>query len=220
MVKAGLPASWAMAMTLLVFAGSAQLAAVPLLVAGAPLWVVLATCLCVNLRFVVFSVQWRPYFVRYPWPARLGLGYISGDLTYALFMRRFGANPPGPHAPAEACLPHMAYFVGACTVNWTSWQLASWVGIFAAGAIPEHWNLGFAGVLALMGVAMSLMRDMPSVCAALVAAVAAVWAYHLPLRLNILVAIAAAGVSAWLWERWARRPQEAPSQADVKTWPE
>jgi predicted branched-subunit amino acid permease len=53
-------------MSLLVFAGSAQLAmrARPLLAdrQGAPLWVIWATAACVNLRFVILSAQWRPYF--------------------------------------------------------------------------------------------------------------------------------------------------------------
>ena len=54
MVAAGLSQLEAVLMTLLVFAGSAQLAVLPLLTAGAPLWVVLAAAFCVNLRFVVF----------------------------------------------------------------------------------------------------------------------------------------------------------------------
>ena len=40
MVKGGLAVPWAIMMSLLVYAGSAQLAALPLIVAGAPLWVI------------------------------------------------------------------------------------------------------------------------------------------------------------------------------------
>jgi predicted branched-subunit amino acid permease len=50
----------AVAMTLFVYAGSSQLAAIPLIVAGAPAWVIWATGFCVNLRFVVFSLHLRP----------------------------------------------------------------------------------------------------------------------------------------------------------------
>jgi predicted branched-subunit amino acid permease len=57
MVKSGMSVFEAVAMTMLVFAGSSQLAAIPLLVAGAPAWVILATGFCVNLRFVVFSLH-------------------------------------------------------------------------------------------------------------------------------------------------------------------
>ena len=63
MVKGGLAVPWAIMMSLLVYAGSAQLAALPLIVAGAPLWVIVATGLITNLRFVIYSAALRPYFV-------------------------------------------------------------------------------------------------------------------------------------------------------------
>src|ERR1700756_3977383 len=52
MVKTGLTVPQALAMTLVVFAGSAQLASLPLIAANAPIWVIFATALVVNLRFV------------------------------------------------------------------------------------------------------------------------------------------------------------------------
>ena len=45
MVKLGLGVSASLVMTLVVFAGSAQLAAIPPLLGGAPMWVVLVTAL-------------------------------------------------------------------------------------------------------------------------------------------------------------------------------
>lgn len=59
MVKSGLDMSTVVAMSALVFAASAQLAAMPLMLLGAPLWVIWATAICVNLRFVIFSVSVR-----------------------------------------------------------------------------------------------------------------------------------------------------------------
>ena len=55
MVKGGLAMPMAAAMNGFVYAGSAQLAALPLIAAGAPLWVLFATAFCVNLRFVIFA---------------------------------------------------------------------------------------------------------------------------------------------------------------------
>ena len=43
MVQSGMSTVEALAMTLLVFAGSSQLAAIPLIAASAPVWVILAT---------------------------------------------------------------------------------------------------------------------------------------------------------------------------------
>jgi len=184
MVKSGLEVPLAVLMSLVVYAGSAQLAALPLIATGAPVWVVWAAAFCVNLRFVIFSVQWRPYFVHLPFWARLRVGYFTADLNYVLFMRRF----PDP-TPAPEQLP---YFWGGVAANWGAWQVASLTGIALAELVPTHWGIGFAGVIALLGVTYSLINDRVSWVAAGVAACAAVAAYALPLRLNIVVAIAAA----------------------------
>jgi len=184
MVKGGLSIPLALLMTFVVFAGSAQLAAIPLMTVATPSWIIWATALCINLRFVIFSAHWRPYFMRYPLRQRLLLGYVSGDLSYVLFMKRF------PEAREDE--GQVEYFVGASVANWVSWQVPAVAGILLADVIPTHWGLGFAGVLALLGLTYSLISDRATALAATVAGMAAVAAFALPLRLHIVVAIAAA----------------------------
>ena len=86
-------------MTVLVFAGSSQLAAIPLIVAAAPAWVILATGFCVNLRFVVFSLHLRPYLMHLPRWERMVHGYLTADLSYVIFTRRFAT--PAADASVE-----------------------------------------------------------------------------------------------------------------------
>jgi predicted branched-subunit amino acid permease len=184
MGKSGLPAWLMVFMSLVVFAGSAQLAVLPLLSSGAPVWVVWATALCVNLRFVIFSAIWRRYFVVYPLAQRLRLAYFTADLNYVLFMRRFPEPKPAPE--------QLPYFWGGVSLNWLAWQVPSLLGIWLADAVPVHWGFGFAGTLALLGLTLSLLTDRATGVAGAVAACAAVAAYALPFKLNIVVAIAAA----------------------------
>jgi predicted branched-subunit amino acid permease len=208
MVKSGLTAPLAVLMSLLVFAGSAQLAAMPLIASGAPIWVVWATATCVNLRFVIFSAMWRPYFARIPRWRRCLCGYFSGDLNYVIFMKRFPVPDPAPEQEP--------YFWGGVATNWAAWQGSSLGGIALANVIPVEWGLGFAGVLALLGVACSLLQDRATWLAAGTAAGAAVAAYALPLKLNILVAIAAAvavGLGIEAAEEAHRRARERTEEA-------
>ena len=184
MVKSGQSVPLALFMSLTVFAGSAQLAAVPLMAVGAPMWVIWATALCVNLRFVIFSAQWRPFFKRFPLRQRLWMGYFTADLNYVLFMKRF-QEPRDDEGQIE-------YFFGGTLVNWSAWQFPSILGILLADVIPTQWGLGFAGVLALLGLACSMLSDRATTFAAIVAGAAAVAAFALPFRLHIVVAIAAA----------------------------
>ena len=197
MVKSGMSVLESVAMTLLVYAGSSQLAAIPLIAAGAPMLVILATGFCVNLRFVVFSAHMRPYLMHLPRPARLAVGYLTADLSYVMFTRQF--QQPPQTAPERRA--QLAYLLGGCTTNWGSWQAASLLGIALAHSIPAHWGLGFAGILALLGVACSLASSRLRVVSAGVAGAAAVAAFALPFKLNIVVAIAAAVAIALLLEK-------------------
>jgi predicted branched-subunit amino acid permease len=219
MMKSGLSLVEALSMALFVFAGSSQLAAMPLMIAGAPMWVVLATGFCVNLRFVVFSIHLRPYVMHQPLWRRLVSGYFTADLSYVMFTKRFphpaGRLEPAPSAaqgrPKQAGTPsggsavhavtsvgalraQDAYLAGNCFVNWCSWVGAGLVGIALANAIAPQWGLGFAGILALLGIVCSLASSRLRMLSCAIAGAAAVVAYALPLKLNILVAIGVAVV--------------------------
>lgn len=202
MVKSGMSLTEAVLMSLLVFAGSAQLAAIPLIAAAAPLWVILATAFCVNLRFVVFSLHLREYFMFLPRRRRLWLGYFTGDVTYVLYTRRF----PKPADTDGQRRAQMAYLWGGNCCNWVFWQTSSFAGIFLGAALPERWGLEFAGTLALLAVTCSLATTRMRALSALIAAAAAVVAFGLPYRLNIVVAILVAVVLSLYLEPKLRRP--------------
>ena len=184
MAKSGMPLPLSILMSLLVFAGSAQLAALPLIISGAPIWMVWAIALCVNLRFVIFSAQWRPYFAHLPRWQRMLHGYFTADLNYVVFMSRFPDPKPSPE--------QRPYFWGGVATNWPSWQFPTLAGLLLADVIPTEWGFGFAGILALLGLMYSLLTDRASWVAAGVACAAAVVTVALPLKLNVVVAIAAA----------------------------
>ncbi len=200
MVKSGLTVPQALGMTLLVFAGSAQLASLPLMAASAPIWVVFATALVVNLRFVIFSALLAPHFAHLPWHKRLALGYTAGDMTVALFMQRFPTEAPAPGK--------LSYLKGLLIPNWTAWQVGSIAGIFLGSAVPAQWQLGFAGTLAIICILVPLTVNKAALAGVLVASAVAVLAYTLPYKLGLLLAVLLGMGSAMLveevMERWGR----------------
>jgi len=197
MLKSGMSVVEAVAMTLLVYAGSSQLAAIPLLIAGTPAWVVLAAGFCVNLRFVVFSLHLRPYLMHMPRWRRLLHGYLTADMSYATFTRRY---------PTPGLLPSQqdeqeAYLVGGYATTWCAWMGMSLLGIALANFIPTQWGLGFAGVLSLVAVTCSMASTPLRLLAVLIACVTAVAAFALPFKLNIVAAIGAAVLVCFTLER-------------------
>jgi predicted branched-subunit amino acid permease len=183
MVKSGLTVWQALGMTFLVFAGSAQLAALPLIVLNVPVWVVFFTALIVNLRFVIFAAAIGPHFSHLPWFKRIWYGYLNADVTMALFQWRF--PPESLHQPAGKA----GFFTGISYLNWLSWQSGSLIGIFLGSQIPESWGIGFAGTLALLGIMIPLIINKAALVGVVVAGATAVLAAELPYRLSLLLAV-------------------------------
>jgi predicted branched-subunit amino acid permease len=177
-------------MTFIVFAGSAQLAALPLIAAGAPTLVVFLTGLVVNLRFVIFAATLGPHFAHLPWHRRLWYGYLSGDLIMGFFPQRFpGHTVNQPTGKA-------GYFTGISYPLWFSWQVGSVAGILLASRVPSTWGIGFAGTLALMAVMIPLVVNTAALGGVIVAGAVAVAAYGLPYKLGLLLAMLAGMAAA------------------------
>lgn len=205
MVKGGLSVPWAMAMSLLVYAGSAQLAALPLIVAGAPLWVIVTTGLITNLRFVIYSAALQPHFGDRTLQRRLALGYFMTDFTFARFMR----------SAQEGTLPERfkdTWFAGVCANNWITWQVSALTGIVGASYVPTEWGLEFTGTLALVALIGPSLNARPALVGAVVAAAVALFTHGLPFRLGLfcgtVAGIVAASLADWLRER---RPPAPPA---------
>jgi predicted branched-subunit amino acid permease len=183
MVKTGLTIWQALGMTFIVFAGSAQLASLPLMAANAPLWVVFVTALVVNLRFVIFAAAVGPHFAHLPWYKRIWYGYFNADITMGLFPQRF---------PAETIYRNegkVGFFTGIGYPNWAAWQAGSVAGILLASQIPQGWGIGFAGTLALLAVTIPLTINAAALAGVVVASAVAVAAAALPYRLGLLLAV-------------------------------
>jgi predicted branched-subunit amino acid permease len=197
MIKSGLTIPQSLGMTLLAYAGSAQLASLPLIVANAPVWVVFATALVVNLRFVIFSALLAPHFAHLPWRQRLMLGYVSGDMTVALFLARYPDEAPAPGK--------LSYLKGLMFPNWCAWQVGSVAGILLGSAVPAQWGLGFAGTLAIVCIMVPMVANKAALCGVLVAGAVAVAAFGLPYKLGLLVAVLAGMVTAMAVEETLER---------------
>lgn len=199
MVKSGLTESMALAMTLLLYAGSAQLTSLPLIAANAPLWLIFAAGCVVNLRFLIFGAALQPYFRHLSWPKRLGLGYFTTDMGFVLFMSRFGDE--GQRGTRE----QLWFFLGAISPSWIVWQCSSILGIFLGTMVPSTWSLDFAAVLALLAITIPLASSKPLLVTILAAALTAWIGQVWPLRLGLAAAVLV-GVAAGIWaERFFKR---------------
>jgi 4-azaleucine resistance transporter AzlC len=194
-LSAGLTPFDAQAMSAVVFAGSAQFIAVQLIHVATPALVIVLTGFVVNLRHALYSASVAP-FVRHLSPAWKGLlAYLLTDEAYAVTIT---------HYRAEGELTHKHwYFLGAGLALWTEWQISTAVGIFLGAQVPASLGLEFTLALTFIALVVPLIRDRPTLLAALTAGLVAVLAAGLPYRLNLMAA-ALAGILVGLWseKRW------------------
>lgn len=203
MVQSGLAMWQALAMSFIVYAGSAQLAALPLIAAGVPIWVTVFTALMVNLRFVIFSAVIGPHFSHLRWPKRLWYGYLNVDLVMAFFPQRFPSHTVSKPAGK------VGFFRGLVIPNWWAWQLGTIAGILLASQIPASWGIGFAGTLALLAITIPLVRGRPTLAGVVVASVVSVLTAGWPYRSGLLAATVAGIAAAVMAERLLRKAVHA-----------
>jgi predicted branched-subunit amino acid permease len=193
MAAGGIPPLEAMALSVIVYAGASMLAATQLLAGGTPVLVILVTALFINLRFMMYSASIRPHLAALPARWRLAAGYLLADNAYGLCMARFTEHP---ELEGKA-----GYYFGAALPVWLTWQLAVGAGIVVGAGLPSHWRLEFAAPLAFIALTVPLLRDRAMVAAALAAAVTAVAASGLPMRLGIAAAALAGLAVGMLFRR-------------------
>jgi predicted branched-subunit amino acid permease len=190
-VRSGLTEWQSIGMSVLVYAGSAQLAALPLIAADVPVWVVLLTAAVINLRFIIFSAGLFPYLRRLPLRKRLLLGYITADFGFAVSMARWVRAPESERGSTQ----QLWFLVGVTASTWAVWQITSIAGILLGAQVPSGWGLDYLSIISLLALVVPMINTRPTMVGAVVAAVVAVLAAGLPLRLGLLVAVIA-GIAA------------------------
>lgn len=202
MVSSGLSPMQAIGMNLIVYAGTAQLGTLPLLAAGAPLWLIVLTALVLNLRFVIFSAAMAPAFHDYGPARRLASSYLLVDGVFAMCAERL-VKSDDPHW-------RWGYYLAPSLWVWVLWQLFTLLGVLGAGAVPQGWSLEYMATIALLVMMVPMSRTRPMLVAALVGGVATVLLRGLPLRLGLIAGIVIGIAAGFVAERWlpssARRP--------------
>lgn len=184
-VNAGLPEFHSFIMSIIVFAGAAQLATVQLMGQNAPAFIIIMTGLIINLRFVMYSASIAPHFHGASTPAKAGMAYILTDQAYAVSITRYSKDEK---------INKIYYYLGAALPMWIIWQIGTVCGIILGAQVPKSWSLDFAIPLTFMVLLVPLLKDKPSVGAALVSGFTALAAHPLPYNLGLVTA-AIAGIA-------------------------
>ncbi|MES1947410.1 AzlC family protein [Salinisphaera sp. C84B14] len=177
-VRLGFSPWLASALSVLVFAGAAQLATMQLLFDGAPLLIILITVFFINLRFMMYSASIAPHFRGASAGTRAGLAYFLTDQPYVFGVYGFAERP--------MLASRIAFYLGVALPLWCCWQLGTIVGAQAGARLPEAWNLEFAIPLVFLAMIVPAIRDKASIAAAVAGGIVAVAGHGLPWNLGLI----------------------------------
>ena len=170
----------ALAMSMIMFSGAAQIVAIQLLAADAPFAVIVLSCLVVSLRLIMYSAAIAPYLRHLDNRWRVILAYVLTDQAFAGTIQRF--------RDSDDLSGNASYFLGTGVLLWGTWQVSTLIGILAGQIVPASWQLEFVVPLCFIAVLMPLLRDRISVLVFMVAAIAVVALDAMPLRLSMVCA--------------------------------
>jgi predicted branched-subunit amino acid permease len=181
--------------SIVIFGGSAQLAANQLLADGAGLAVTVLTVLVINARLVVYSGALAPLWRDHPRRFRVVAALFVVEPTYALGRAR--ALDGGSAAERRW---HYAGAAGLLVVGWIG---AIGAGLTVGGRVGPEVGLELGVPLSLLAMIVPELRARPTCAVALASAVAAVLLRGLPMGSGLLVAVGSGVVAGRMVRRWS-----------------
>ncbi|MGR3660003.1 MAG: AzlC family ABC transporter permease [Paracoccaceae bacterium] len=200
MTEAGLNIVEVMSMSVLVIAGAAQFAALAQMQDSAPVLLVVAAALTVNLRLAMYSASIAPHLKGAPLWQRAIAAYVLVDNTYAVSIAEFDSNP-------TLTMPQkMAYYFGCAIPVWIVWYIATFLGAYLGQSIPPEFALDFAVPIAFLAIVAPMLKTAAHVGAALTSIVLALMLSFLPYSSGLFIA---AGVAMFVGAEIERRMEGA-----------
>ncbi|MCB5161827.1 AzlC family ABC transporter permease [Marinomonas algarum] len=177
----GLSPWFAIAMSAIVFAGSAQFVALGLIALHAPIWVIVSTTFIVNLRHLLYAADMVKFVKHLPMPVRLIMGFGLVDETYAALRPMYGTGAVNDKTG------HQVYF-GSFLAFYVMWNVTTVLGVLSGELIPgmSEWGLEFAMVATFIGIITPYLKSKPFWLCMISAGVSSLVLVDLPNNLGLL----------------------------------
>jgi 4-azaleucine resistance transporter AzlC len=198
-IEAGLTLAETMGFSIGVFAGASQLVALQLMTENAPILIVIATALAVNLRLAMYSASLAPYLGAAPVWQRALVAFLLVDQSFALAHAQFEARPKLP------LQVRIWYYIGTVTLVVPLWCVATLLGAVLGNRIPVGLPVDFAVPITFLAIIAPMLRTLAHVAAALTSVLGVLLLAFLPFNLGLLVAALLAMAVGAQVEAWRAR---------------
>ncbi len=180
--EAGLSVSETLWFSALVIAGASQFTAIQLMTEAAPVWIVLAAALAVNLRMAMYSASLQPHLGTATIWQRALVAYLNVDASYAIGIQKFEDEPEWP------VTDKVAFFCGTMLFMFPLWIFGTWFGAVTGDALPDSFQLDIAMPIMFLALVGPMLKTLAHLAAAMVSILGAMAFAFLPSGIGILLA--------------------------------
>jgi len=191
-IGVGMSKTLAIMTSAIALAGASQLAALDLMEKGAPIVIVIATALVVNLRMAMYSASIAPHFAPLSGRWKGFLSYFLTDQAYAVSVTRYDKGIED--------INKKWYYLGTATGLLGTWMVGTVIGVTLGSIVPVSWSLDFAVPLTFIALLAPAIKDRATMVSALSAGIMAPIAMALPLQTGIIAASITGIVAGYLFE--------------------
>lgn len=168
----------AILMNTVVYAGAAQLATVNLMTLNAAVFVVVATGLIINLRFLLYSAAMAPVLHDAKPLVKFLCAFTLTDQSYATMTAnesKFATNTEAIH-----------YYLGTAACMLLVWHGSVVAGYVFGNFAPASWSLDFAVPLSFVALLVPTLRNKKYVAVAVFSSLASLVLHQLPMRTGLV----------------------------------
>lgn len=175
---AGLSFFQTVGMNVIVFAGASQVAAVDLMKHQAAVWVVVATGLIINLRFLLYSAALSPVVNQENFLTKFISAFCLTDQSYAVMSAqqdKFKTN-------AEA----VEYYLGSCLCMVMAWHSSVIAGYIFGNFAPNSISLDYAIPLSFVALVLPTFKNRNYIIVAIFSSLVSLLFHNLPYRVGLM----------------------------------
>ncbi len=187
--KAGLSVIEVAAMSMFVFAGASQIAAVQMIALGSSPVSVIITIFIINLRHFLMAASISSYLKEATTKMKMIAAYFMTDESYAVTYSHFQQGKPS-----------VGYFLGSGLNIYFFWGGAGILGYLFGSALPASVNyiFDFAFVAAFIGMLVPMIKDFSMVVTVIVSGIISVLgAKFIPGKWYIIIACLVASFAGY-----------------------
>lgn len=190
--QAGLSDASILSMSMLVFAGASQFAALDLWGPHVPLLTLIITVFAINARHLLMGASLYPWLRHLPKYKQYGLMAVTSDANWAMSLQAFNQGRPG-----------FGIQLGGGVTLWLFWLAGTWLGLVFGSVITDPASIGLDMIMGcfLLALVVDGEKNLRLLAIWATAALASLLSYwYLPENSHVIVGAIAGGLLGMGWE--------------------